>query len=79
MVISYEGHAILTAYCKSSSGNKGRMVITFPMWKTSFQQQCSLSGTNFLNLPLAVPLEIFENSKTGSKSTSLKISFTCCA
>ena len=35
-VISYEGHTILTAYCKSSSGNKGRMVITFPLWKASF-------------------------------------------
>ena len=42
MVISYEGPTILTAYCKSSSGNKGRMVITFPLWKTSFQHQCSL-------------------------------------
>ena len=36
MVISYEGHAILTAYCKSSSGNKGRMVITFPCEKLAF-------------------------------------------
>ena len=36
MVISYEGHAILTAYCKSSSGIKGHMVITFPCEKLAF-------------------------------------------
>ena len=36
MVISYEGPTILTAYCKSSSGNKGHMVIMFPREKLAF-------------------------------------------
>ena len=36
MVISYEGPTILTAYCKSSSGNKGHMVIMFPCEKLAF-------------------------------------------
>ena len=36
MVISYEGPTILTAYCKSSSGNKGHMVIVFPCEKLAF-------------------------------------------